>query len=335
MRFVGGAGNFRGAAGFFQKVIDQDPRHLAARQNIVIALEAAGRIDETLAAYRALLALEPENLPALINYAALCKDTGQLDEALACYRRALAIQNDFVPAHSSYLYSLQFHVDSTRESLAREHRQFNRHAALWSALPRPALPATAGRRVRIGYLSPDLRDHIIGQLLAPMLAHHDRARFHVSLFDLHPVPAPFAGQMHAHADGYHACESMTDDQIAEMIRREKIDILVDLTLHMNRNRILVFARRPAPIQATWLAYPGASGLAAIDYRISDPQLDPEGCDGDYSEKTLRPPAFVLVLAATVSGGKRRAVAAAGQWPCDFWLLQQFWQNKCAASETVE
>lgn len=141
-------------------------------------------------------------------------------------------------------------------------------------------------------MSPYLRDHVIGRNLVPLLANHDRSRFEVFAFSDAPAPASGADarteQLRGYTDQWRSIVGLTDDQVADQIRQDRIDILVDLTLHMASNRLLLFARKPAPVQVTFAGYPGSTGLSTIDYRLSDPYLDPAGMDESiYSEQTIR------------------------------------------------
>jgi predicted O-linked N-acetylglucosamine transferase (SPINDLY family) len=123
-----------------------------------------------------------------------------------------------------------------------------------------------------------------------LFQHHDHAQFEVFCYAQVPSPDAMTRRLQQHADHWRTIVGLSDEQVASQIRLDGIDILVDLTLHMASNRLLVFARKPAPVQVTYLAYCGSSGMSAIDYRISDPYLDPPGSDlSCYSEETVRLP----------------------------------------------
>jgi predicted O-linked N-acetylglucosamine transferase (SPINDLY family) len=127
--------------------------------------------------------------------------------------------------------------------------------------------------LRIGYVSPDFRGHAVGRFLLPLLANHDHGQVEVHCYAAMRVPDEWTSRLRACADVWHDISALTDEQAAEMIRRDKIDILVDLTMHMSGNRLLIFARKPAPVQATFGGYPGSTGLATIGYRLSDGYLE--------------------------------------------------------------
>ncbi len=142
--------------------------------------------------------------------------------------------------------------------------------------------------MRIGYISPDFRSHSEAFFSVPLFAAHDHKAFEIVCYSDVLRPDPITARLRSHADAWRNIARLDHEQVAQRIRRDGIDILVDLTMHMARNRLLVFARKPAPVQACWLAYPGTTGLSTIDYRITDPYLDPPGLyDGCYAEESVR------------------------------------------------
>jgi len=147
------------------------------------------------------------------------------------------------------------------------------------------------RRLRIGYVSPDFKEHPVGRLLVPLLANHDHANFETVCYSDVRCEDAITDRLRGFGDRWSDVSRLSDEQLAERIRQDRIDVLVDLTLHTAGNRLLVFARKPAPVQITWAGYPGTTGLETIDFRLSDPHLDPPGSNngGWYSEKTLRLP----------------------------------------------
>jgi predicted O-linked N-acetylglucosamine transferase (SPINDLY family) len=145
------------------------------------------------------------------------------------------------------------------------------------------------RRLRIGYVSPDFRSHVVGWNLLPLLERHDHAQFEVFAYTAATSEDALTAKLRARCDVWRDIRAMTNQQAADLVRADSIDILVDLSLHMAHNRLLLFARKPAPVQVTYLAYCSTSGLSQIDYRFSDPHLDPDENAPVYSEKTVRLP----------------------------------------------
>jgi protein O-GlcNAc transferase len=290
-------------------------------------LFALGRLDESATAYRQALAIDPNNAGAWYNLGNVLRRLEQLDETVACLRQAVALKNDFadawnnlgatlkdlglldesIGAHdrayaadpnkadldSNRLYTLHFHPDFGPESLLSEHLLWSRrHAEQFS---RPAAShdnsRSPDRPLRIGYVSAELRQHPVGLAIEPILTHHDRKNFYIVCFSNDPEDDAVTRRIRNQVDEFIYINGQSDDDVAKLIREKKIDILVDLSLHMAHNRLLVFARKPAPVQVTYLGYPSTTGVSTIDYRISDIYLDPPqgGTDRFYTEKTIRLP----------------------------------------------
>ena len=285
------AGRRDEAVACWTQALSLRPDLAEAHYNLANVWRDRDRLDEAIASYRQTIALRPTFAPAWTNLANALRATGLLSEAMAAYREAMELDPDPRIA-SSFIFSMQFHWASDSGRIVEQCAGWN------DAYARPLMPLdthiqndrTPERRLRIGYVSPDFRRHSQSQFTVPLLSHHDHERFEVFCYSDVAVADSFTDRIRGYADAWHDVVKLSDQQVSDLILQHGIDILVDLTMHMDRNRLLVFARKPAPIQMTWLAYPGTTGLTAIDYRLSDPYLDPPGQDDHYySEKTLRLP----------------------------------------------
>jgi len=144
--------------------------------------------------------------------------------------------------------------------------------------------------MRIGYVSPDFRDHVDSFFTIPLLANHDHQQCEIFCYASVARPDAVTERLRGYADVWRSTVKLTDQELADLVRSDQIDILVDLKMHTANNRLLMFAQRPAPVQVCWLAYPGTTGLSTIDYRLTDPYLDPPGLfDSFYAEESLRLP----------------------------------------------
>ncbi len=216
----------------------------------------------------------------------------QLDEAIAAYRQAVALKPDFVKAHSNLVFTLHYHPGYEAQTIAEEHRRWDRQHA--EPLRQFMLPhvndRNSDRRLRIGYVSPDFRDHAVGRFLLPLLAHQDRQHFEVYAYSQVRVHDAMTELFRSQVNQWRSTVSLSDEQLAGLVRQDQIDILVDLAGHSAGGRLLVFARKPAPVQITWLGYPNSTGLNTMDYRITDAFADPPGLgDALYSEQLVRLP----------------------------------------------
>jgi predicted O-linked N-acetylglucosamine transferase (SPINDLY family) len=285
-------GRLEEAVACYRRALELNPDYAFAHNNLGNALLAQGKLDEAAACFRRALELKPDYPHAYNSLGNVLKTQGELDEAIACYRQAVRLRPAFPEAHSNLLTTLLFHPDYNAQALYEDHRRWNRqHAEPLTGFIQPhPNDHSPERRLRIGYVSPDFTFHPVGRFLLPLLANHDRASFEVFCYASVEKPDGGTAQCRRHADVWRDVGFCTDEELATTIRHDQIDILVDLSMHSRGNRLLLFARKPAPVQVTYLAYCGTTGLDAIDYRLSDPYLDPPGQDeGRYVERTVRLP----------------------------------------------
>jgi predicted O-linked N-acetylglucosamine transferase (SPINDLY family) len=284
------SGNTQEAMAAYRRAIAINPRFAEAFNNYGHVLRKAGQLEEALDAYSEALAIRFDYIEARNNLGVTLKDLRRLDEAIGCFRDALEIQPDCAAVHSNLVFALHYHPDYDAETLFREHVKWNdQHAKPQAAVAHENDPSP-GRRLKIGYVSPDFREHCQALFTTPLLSHHDHGAFEIFCYALSPTCDAVTRELEGYADHWRNVSRMSDEQIAQQIREDEIDVLVDLTLHMSNNRLGVFALKPAPVQVSWLGYPSTTGLSAMDYRLSDPHLDPPGeRDEWYVEKSLRLP----------------------------------------------
>lgn len=265
------------------------PSYPEAHNNLGNVQRSRGRLDEAIAAYSAAVELRSDYADAYCNLGTALKDRGELDAAVASYRKALELRPNFPKAHSHLIFTLHYLPQTDARTLSEELRQWRTRFAdpLRAAISPHHNSQDPRRPLRIGYVSPDLYRHAVGRFLLPLLAHRDRAQFEVFAYSDVSTPDSHTAMLRAQSDVWRDVVALNDETLANQIRADQIDILVDLSLHTGRNRLLVFARKPSPVQVTYLAYCGSSGLETIDYRLTDPILDPPGGDRSaYSEKSV-------------------------------------------------
>ncbi|MGD0389410.1 MAG: tetratricopeptide repeat protein, partial [Tepidisphaeraceae bacterium] len=250
------------------------------------------QFDQAIASYRQAIGLKPDIAEVHYNLANALRETGQPDEAIASYREAIRLKPDYADAYNNMVFTLPFHPGYDARMIHEELCRWSQQHA--EPLRKFIQPHTndrdPGRRLRIGYVSPDFGEHPVGQNLLPLLREHDHRQMEIFCYaDMLRADA-HTEQFRRHADVWRSIVGLSDSQAADLIRQDRIDILVDLALHTANNRLLVFAQKPAPVQVTYLGYCGSTGLDAIDYRLSDPYLDPSDSDLPfYSERTIRLP----------------------------------------------
>lgn len=290
-RLLAVQGRLEDAAPLLQEAARLQPAVAQVHANLGLVLGALGRVREAAESYRQALAIDSaaETHHAL---ATTLLRAGRLEEALASFRKAAEARRDHAPYRSDVVFHAHFHPGCSARDILDEARAWDQAhaAALEQRPPQPRRERAPEDRLRVGYVSPNFRQHCQAFFLNPLLRHHDRRRFEIFCYsDVHRPDDWTRGLLGAseHARGI---AGVADEAVAAQIRADGIDVLVDLTMHMEGSRLLVFARRPAPVQVCWLAYPGTTGLAAMDYRLTDPHLDPPDADARvYSEATIRLP----------------------------------------------
>jgi predicted O-linked N-acetylglucosamine transferase (SPINDLY family) len=268
------------------------PNYPDALCNLGIVLRKQGHTDGALAKYQEALHFKPDHVAAHMDLGNVYKDQGRLDEALAQFRRALTIRPDAANIHSNLVLTLNYHPGYDARAIQEECARWNRtHAEPLKKLilPHPNRPDRT-RRLRIGYVSPDFSEHVDSFFLIPLLSNHDHEHYEILCYANVERPDAMTERLRGYADVWRSTVRLSDQQVADVVRGDRIDILVDLELHSAKNRLLMFAQKPAPVQLTWLGYPGTTGLSTIDYRLTDPYLDPPGLfDAFYSEESMRLP----------------------------------------------
>jgi protein O-GlcNAc transferase len=280
------------AMAVYRRALALNPGLVEAHNNLGLVLMHKLQSDRAIECFNRALALKPTYADAHNNLGNALLDTGRASEAIASYRKAVEFKPDFHQAHSNLVATLYFDPSYGPEAILEEHRRWARvHATKIVKEIKPAAnDRNPDRRLRIGYASPNFRKHVVGLFLQRLFEKHDHERFDIVCFsDARPAKEDeVTARLKGWADEWHSTAGMSDQAMADLIREKHIDILVDLNLHMASERMLVFARKPAPVQVTYLAYAGTSGLPTMDYRFTDPFLDPPGeSDLWYSEKSVR------------------------------------------------
>lgn len=214
---------------------------------------------------------------------------GRIEEGVAAFDRAIAKHPENVALQSNRLFVLNYSKLLRPSQLYEQHRRWGEsheatHEAFAKTEPAARIPE---KRLRVGYVSPDLRDHAVAAFLEPLIDAHYRKAFEIYCFDTSTdAEDVVTDRLRDSADVWQRVADFSDRDLAETIRKNQIDILVDLSGHTRGNRLLMFALKPAPIQVTWLGYLNTTGLKAMDYRITDGYLDPQGETEHLHTETL-------------------------------------------------
>jgi len=277
------------AMAHFQRALQLDPHHADAWNNWGCELTRNDRTYDAIPLFNEALRLRPEFPLAENNLGAALSLVERSHEALPHYRRALELDPLFREAHSNLLFALNYESSLDPDELFAAHEDFGRRH-FQSVMPATLMnDRSPARRLRIGYVSGDLRRHPVACFIEPILREHDRQQYEVVVYDDNPRPDNVTRRLEGLADRWTTIAGEPDDDLIERVIRDEIDILVDLAGHTTRNRMAVFAQRAAPVQVTYLGYVNTTGLTTMDYRITDAVCDPPGEPTRHTEQLLRLP----------------------------------------------
>jgi protein O-GlcNAc transferase len=330
-----GLGRYEEAVAEYQQAIALKPDYVEASHNLAALFQMTGRADEAISAYRRVLALKPDyvdahnNLGVALrdkfrfaeavacfetalklapghaelhnNLAVVLKAQGRLDEAVSHYQQALVLKPDYVGAHSNILMSMNYRSGLGADEIYRAHRDWDDRHGRKRAPGEPVRPLDRNpdRPLRVGYVSPDFREHSVAYFFEPVLARHDPVMVETFCYANVPKPDAVTSRLMSHARHWRQIDRLDEAAIAGQIRADGIDILVDLAGHSSNHSLCVFACKPAPVQVTWLGYPNTTGLRAVDYRLTDEIADPPGAAARRHTERLEylPQGFLCYQAA--------------------------------------
>jgi protein O-GlcNAc transferase len=281
------------AIGCYDRALTLRPDYADAHANRASALQLLGRVDEPGPGYRRALALRPEFPEAHNSLAVLHQAVGRLDEAIRGFRRALAVDPRQSSIHSNLLFCFTYAENIDEDAIYRAFREWEaRHARPLYAEARPhGNTPDPDRRLRIGYLSADLRDHPVGYNLIASLERHDRRQIELTLYALVRSDDETCRRFQRTADRWRWVAGFDERQIAEQVRDDEIDVLVLVAPHTAGHRPLVAALKPAPVQVA-LYDLTTTGMTAVDAWLTDPMFHPPGTNERFVEQLLALPCLV-------------------------------------------
>jgi predicted O-linked N-acetylglucosamine transferase (SPINDLY family) len=255
-----------------------------------VAHTLQGQVDRAETALRRSIALAPGRFEGHNNLAAAMPE---IDRVLSGYRRAMAVEPGNSTTHSNFIFAMLYSGATTVETLFEEARRWKMaHAPARPRFRHAPCAGDAERRLRLGYISSDLRQHPIAYNVEDLLRHHDRSGFEVSIYSGVAAPDDVSRRIQRHADRWRPIAAMSSGQVADLVNRDGIDILVVLAAHVGANHLTVAAERPAPVQISFHDVV-TSGVDVIDAWISDPILHPEGLPERFVERVVHVPSYFL------------------------------------------
>ncbi|MFS2033145.1 tetratricopeptide repeat protein [Polaromonas sp. CT11-55] len=294
-------GELHEAVNQYRLAVKLKPDFLAAHGNLGNVLMDLHQFGDAAASYRRVLELDPNSGDAYNNLGSAFKDLGDLGKALASYRKAMTLKPDLMVAHSNLLMVQNYLAEQPAEELLEEARRFGETA---TRLAPPLEPLNNSpipdKCLRVGFVSADLSAHPVGYFVESVLAAlaaGASGRLELFAYSNSSQSDEVTARIRSHLQGWQPVHDQSDASLAQHIRDDRIDILIDLSGHTGGNRLPAFARRPAPVQISWLGYFATTGLAAIDYFIADPWTLPSALEGQFTEKILRLPQTRLCFTA--------------------------------------
>lgn len=288
----------------FLRALELEPNFADALGNMGVCMLGLGKLDEALDYTRRTIALNPAHLQAHTNITSILFRQGRNDDVITQCRLALETNPDWKYIHSNLLFSLAHSEQLEPSAVFSEHL---RYAEQFEAPQRANWPLHANvrdpeRRLRIGFVSADLYNHVVSRFVTPVFEHLRHAtglELIVYANSLHDDAS--SRQLKKLVNVWQQVEKLSDEKFIQLIISDSIDILIDLSGHTGGNRLPVFAAKPAPLQASWIGYPMTTGLQAMDYYFSDRYYSPPGLlDAQFTEKLLRLPASAPFLPPAVA-----------------------------------
>ncbi|MFA7240852.1 MAG: tetratricopeptide repeat protein [Sulfuricellaceae bacterium] len=284
-----GVGRFEDAVASCRRALEINPSFAEAHYNLGNAYRDLAQLDDAATSFRRALEIKPDYAAAHNNLGNVLRDLRQLDAAMASYRRALEINPDYTEIFYNLLFALNYHPDKSGEEIYAAYREYDERFGLpqkgkWRPHDNNR---DANRRLKVGYVSPDFCRHSCRHFLEPLLAHHDKNAFDIYAYAELVQEDEVTARYRGYVDHWTPTAGMSDEHLSERIRADGIDILVDLAGHTAKNRLSVFARKPAPVSLSWLGFGYTTGLTAVDYLLTDATSVPEGSEGLFSETPWR------------------------------------------------
>ena len=283
----------------YRRALQIKPDYAETHSNLGGLLKDQGHLDEAEASSSRALQIKPDYAEAHNNLGGILQDLGHLDGAEASFQRALEIKPDFSGAHSNLIFCLTHNEKISAQELFAEHCRFGEQfeAPLRAGWPQHANLRDSERCLQIGFVSADLYNHAVANFIEPLLMHLAKyPQLSLHAYSNSYIEDDSTQRLRGYFKHWHSITALSDAALAEKIRADGIDILIDLSGHTAKNRLLTFARKPAPVQASWIGYPGTTGLQAMDYFLADRFFLPPGrFDDQFTEKIAHLPATAPFL----------------------------------------
>jgi protein O-GlcNAc transferase len=291
---LGDLGQHESAMDSYSQALRLSPEYAQVHRNLGLTLRQLGRLKEARASFETAVELQPESVDAICDLGNISRELGDVAAAIETARLACKVAPQSAGAHSLLLFSLSHSGNTSATDLYREHLQFGEKFEAdreYSTISHKNIK-DPNRKLKLGVVSADLRNHAVASFFEPVFYLLQQSTdLSLYIYDNGGPADEVAIRMRIQASHWAEITSLTDIALADMIRTDGIDVLIDLSGHTPGHRLLTFVEKPAPVQLSWIGYPGTTGLRSIDYYVADPHFLPPGeFDSYFSEKIIRLPA---------------------------------------------
>lgn len=263
-------GQLDAAVTSLRRALEINPNFAKAHSNLGNALKDLGQLGDAVASYRRALEIKPDYAEAHSNLGFALTAFGEFDDALTSYRQALALKPDYIEAHSNLLFALNYITSRASSYCLEAAREFGRivsrkvlgRYSSWQFQTEPA-------RLRVGLVSGDLRYHPVGYFLESLLAELDLARIELVAYSTSHKADELTVRIQPYFSAWKPLLGLSDEAAAHMIHADGVHVLLDISGHTAKNRLPLFAWKPAPVQASWLGYFATTGVEEMDYFLAD------------------------------------------------------------------
>lgn len=268
------------------KAIGIKPDSAEAHNSLGIVLTEQGKLDASVECYRKVLLIQPDYTEAYNSLGTLLIEQGKQEQALTLYEKGLEINPFYIRFHHPLIFAASRWYADNGAKVFELSRRFGKQFEVDLDHRSHQNDVTSDRRIRIGYVSGDFRQHSVAYFIEPVLANHDKQNVEVFCYYNYHQIDDITRQIMGYVNHWRSILGVSDQDAEKLIRQDAIDILVDLSGHTAHNRLLLFARKPAPVQVTWIGYPTTTGLSAMDYRLTNSYIDPPGWNEQYHTERL-------------------------------------------------
>jgi predicted O-linked N-acetylglucosamine transferase (SPINDLY family) len=300
-------GRLDDAVATYRQALQVNPSYAEGYSNLASVLQSQNKLDESIASFKEAIRLKPDFAQAHNNLGGVYLRLGELGQALPNFHQALRLDPNMSAVRSSLLFCMNYDPEADPDDVFAAHRDWGlrceesvkcdvQSAKRDDTSLTSHIAHRTSHALRVGYVSPDLRFHPLTRYLEPVLAHHDRKKVQVFCYAEGSHADAVTARLQRLVPKWRPTSRLTETQIVEQIRADKIDVLVDLAGHTANNRLRVFAHKPAPVQVTWLGYMNTTGLTTMDYRLTDEVLDPPCQPVRDTEELFRLPSGMCCFA---------------------------------------